>query len=77
VNAKDRIGNGPWFNAKGVMIAPSNDVLHNGQGAMGALQRHLAHRRRAVERILDETGAPVPSGSGGQEQRHDILTARP
>ena len=29
VNARDRIGNGPWFNAKGVMIAQSLAGLHS------------------------------------------------
>src|SRR5262245_11228836 len=29
VNAKDRIGNGPWYNAKGVMIAKSVADLHS------------------------------------------------
>jgi hypothetical protein len=56
------------------MIAPSNDVLHNGQGENGALNATWPIGAGAVERILDETGAPVPSGGGGQDQRHDILT---
>ena len=29
VNAKDRIGNGPWFNAKGVQIAANVADLHS------------------------------------------------
>src|SRR5262247_4888141 len=29
VNARDRIGNGPWYNAKGVMVAKSVDDLHS------------------------------------------------
>jgi hypothetical protein len=29
INAKDRIGNGPWFNAKGVQIASNIADLHN------------------------------------------------
>src|SRR5438094_7056414 len=28
VNARDRIGNGPWYNARGQMIAMNNGVLH-------------------------------------------------
>src|SRR5688572_9994992 len=28
VNARDRIGNGPWYNAKGVIIAANVDDLH-------------------------------------------------
>jgi len=30
VNARDRIGNGPWFNAKGELIARDLAHLHNG-----------------------------------------------
>src|SRR5262245_45509322 len=29
INAKDRIGNGPWYNAKGVMIAMNVADLHS------------------------------------------------
>src|SRR3989442_466656 len=28
VNARDRIGSGPWYNARGQMIARDNSVLH-------------------------------------------------
>ena len=28
VNARDRIGNGPWYNARGAMIAANQDELH-------------------------------------------------
>ncbi|MGI9507325.1 MAG: hypothetical protein ACR2RE_30145, partial [Geminicoccaceae bacterium] len=28
-NARDRIGNGPWFNANGVVVAESVDQLHS------------------------------------------------
>src|SRR6187431_3601526 len=28
VNARDRIGNGPWYNATGGMIAMNNGILH-------------------------------------------------
>src|SRR5687767_16021276 len=30
VNARDRIGNGPWYNARGAMIAANQDGLHGG-----------------------------------------------
>src|ERR1700745_1100301 len=35
VNARDRIGNGPWQNAKGVVIAPSVADLHSNNTKMG------------------------------------------
>ena len=28
VNARDRIGNGPWYNANGAMVARDNSILH-------------------------------------------------
>ena len=68
VNARDRISNGPWSNAKGVMIAPSLADLH------GDIQRdsNLIFQDTA----LDETGEVVngrvrPEGS---QNEHDILT---
>jgi len=60
VNARDRIGNGPWRNAKGVVIA--NDVadLHNAN----KINKQTA---------LTEKGEVV-NGYGDKPNRHDILT---
>jgi hypothetical protein len=58
VNARDRIGSGPWFNSKGVKIADSLALLHD-EGGMNALGPMTS---------LDETGAQVPTN------QHDILT---
>ena len=70
VNARDRIGTGPWRNAKGEIIANSVEQLHD-QGEMGMLNTTWPIGTAAVAKILDEKGAPVPSGN---PQRHDILT---
>jgi len=35
VNARDRIGKGPWFNSRGVQIAASLDELHSGKNGIG------------------------------------------
>ncbi len=61
-NARDRIGAGPWVNAKGVEIAASLDALH-ADNAPGL----------SKETALDETGAVV-NGRGDTPNRHDILT---
>ncbi|MEL6522296.1 MAG: hypothetical protein AAFQ66_15115 [Pseudomonadota bacterium] len=61
VSARDRIGTGPWYNAKGDLIASDVDDLHNG-GAKINLQMGL-----------DENGNPV-NGRGSQPNKHDILT---
>jgi hypothetical protein len=60
LNARDRIGSGPWFNAKGVMIAASVADLH------GDVQRDRNNIQRAT--ALDARGNEIP----GNE--HDILT---
>jgi hypothetical protein len=65
VNARDRIGNGPWRNAAGDIIANSVADLHD-QAAGGALDDTWAVNDFTVP--LDETGAQVP------QNVHDILT---
>ena len=61
VNARDRIGKGPWHNAKGVLIAKNVDDLHAGSNAI------------SKETALNEKGEIV-SGRGDAVNRHDILT---
>jgi hypothetical protein len=61
VNARDRIGKGPWQNAKGVVIAKDVADLH---GASNNLNKETA---------LTETGDPV-KGRGDTPNTHDILT---
>jgi hypothetical protein len=61
VNARDRIGPGPWQNAKGTVVAKSGADLH---GESNQLSK---------ENSLDEKGAVV-NGRGDTPNRHDILT---
>lgn len=61
VNARDRIGPGPWFNARGARIAADSENLHSS-----------AHRLSGLS-ALDERGRQIP-GSGFVPNRHDILT---
>jgi hypothetical protein len=60
INARDRIGEGPWQNAKGVVIAAGLDELHGDNNL-------------SKETALDEQGAVV-NGRGDTPNRHDILT---
>lgn len=60
INARDRIGSGPWFNAKGQLIARDVAELHAGN----ALDKSTA---------LNERGETV-KGRGDQPNEHDILT---
>lgn len=61
VNARDRIGRGPWQNAKGEVIAKSVEDLH---GPSNNLTKQTA---------LTEKGEVV-KGGGDQPNTHDILT---
>jgi hypothetical protein len=72
-NARDRIGQGPWRNQKGEIIANNLTQLHD-QGMNGTLNSTWPIGPDAVPKILDEKGMPVPSGGGGMPQRHDIVT---
>jgi hypothetical protein len=61
VNARDRIGSGPWYNAKGVMVAQSVADLHSDNNKL------------SKENSLTETGTVV-NGRGDTPNTHDILT---
>jgi len=61
VNARDRIGSGPWHNADGVQIAGSVDELHYSNAAL------------VKETQLNEQGEVV-NGRGDTPNQHDILT---
>lgn len=60
VHARDRIGKGPWRNAKGVVIAANVDELHTDKANINN------------DTALDEMGRPI--NSPGAPNRHDILT---
>src|SRR5262245_20844414 len=61
VNARDRIGKGPWRNAKGMVIANSVDELHSAKANL------------SKQTILTEKGQPV-NGRGDNPNQHDMLT---
>jgi hypothetical protein len=61
VNARDRIGRGPWQNAKGEVIAASVDDLHSDNNKLNK------------QTGLSEKG-DVINGRGDTPNRHDILT---
>lgn len=61
VNARDRIGAGPWQNAKGVVIAKTVDELHSASNGL------------TKETALDEKGELV-NGRTDRPNKHDILT---
>jgi len=61
VHARDRIGTGPWYNAKGVRIARNVEDLHS------------AGNNITKETALDERGRMV-NGRTDKPNKHDILT---
>ena len=61
VNARDRIGTGPWQNFKGEVIAKSVDELHGDQNKL------------SMETALTERGTMV-AGRGYTPNYHDVLT---
>ncbi len=61
VNARDRIGKGPWYNAKGVKVADNVADLHS------------SNNKLSKEHSLTEKGAMV-NGRGDTPNMHDILT---
>ena len=61
VFARNRIGNGPWYNAHGVLIATNPTDLH------------LYNKTITLETALDESGNRI-KGRGDKPNEHDILT---
>jgi hypothetical protein len=61
VNARDRIGSGPWHNVMGVRVAASLADLHGPDNRLGK------------ETSLNERGGVV-NGRGDDPNMHDILT---
>jgi hypothetical protein len=61
VNARDRIGSGPWYNSNGVEVASSVSDLHS------------ANNELSKENSISETGQVI-NGRGDDPNMHDVLT---
>ena len=61
VNARDRIGKGPWKNSKGVVVATDVAELHSGSNNL------------TKQTALSEKGEVI-NGAGDTPNRHDVLT---
>src|SRR5215510_15196710 len=68
VNARDRIGPGPWFNVKGVLIASNVADLHGDQ-ARDRNNMQKANVLTAKGEVIPGVGVPQ-----GTQNEHDILT---
>jgi len=69
VNARDRIGKGPWYNVKGTRIAADLADLH-GDTLDLARKGNMINRRSA----FTETGGIISGGEDGRPNQHDMLT---
>jgi hypothetical protein len=68
VNARDRIGEGPWFNAKGQRVAKNLSDLHG-----DTLEEARVGNTLTKATAITEKGESV-KGFGDQPNQHDILT---
>ena len=68
VNARDRIGAGPWVNAKGMKVADNVAHLHGDTLDQARLGNNLSRTT-----VMTEKGETV-KGAGDTPNQHDILT---
>ena len=68
VNARDRIGSGPWYNARGTRIAQNVADLHGDTLEQAQYGNNLSRTT-----VLTGKGDPV-KGAGDNPNQHDILT---
>jgi hypothetical protein len=68
VNARDRIGNGPWYNARGAVIANSVAQLHGDTAEDARLWPNLNKSTAFTEK------SEMHKGFGDTPNEHDILT---
>jgi hypothetical protein len=68
VNARDRIGNGPWYNARGAMVAANQDELHGDTIERARLGNRLNKNNSLTEKMERVNGV------GDMPNQHDILT---
>jgi hypothetical protein len=68
VNARDRIGNGPWFNQKGQQIAANVAELHGDTLEVARLGNRITKTSALTEK------GTIVNGVGDMPNQHDILT---
>ena len=68
ISARDRIGNGPWFNSKGARIAQNLGDLHGDTAELARLGNNISKAT-----ALTEKGDPI-KGVGDNPNQHDMLT---
>jgi hypothetical protein len=68
VNARDRIGNGPWYNQRGQMVARDLAQLHGDTLELARLGNNITKTSDLTEK------GEIVNGVGDNPNRHDMLT---
>ena len=68
VSARDRIGNGPWYNARGGMVAANQAELHGDTIDLARLGNRV-NKNNAITEKMERV-----NGVGDMPNQHDILT---
>src|SRR5262245_60151961 len=68
VNARDRIGKGPWYNARGELVAKDVDDLHRNQEKWARVVGELPHLLMITEKNTVNPGEHDP------HIQHEVLT---
>jgi hypothetical protein len=73
VDAKDRIGNGPWYNVKGQLIAQNVADLHSANNKLTG-ETALTEKGTSPVYLTKNAAGEVQRPAAGQQLAHDILT---
>jgi len=77
VNARDRIGAGPWYNARGQRVAMNVGELHGDTIEQARIGNALGKQFSLTEKTIVENGViktGIVNGVGDMPNQHDILT---
>jgi hypothetical protein len=74
VNARDRIGSGPWYNAKGELIAENVEDLHTADVNISHETALDEHGQMIPYVHLDDDGNAIAPADQPEPVQHDMLT---
>ena len=74
VNARDRIGTGPWYNARGQAVAQNVGDLHGDTLDQARLGNNLKRNTALTEKNTEVNGVAVAGAQNAPPNQHDMLT---
>ena len=74
VNARDRIGTGPWYNARGQAVAQNVADLHGDTLDQARLGNNLKRNTALTEKNVEVAGVAVAGTQNAPPNQHDMLT---